>query len=499
MAVYLCPLFGAGAQLFTDQGVVLAGGTINTYLAGSTTPTLTYIDNTQSTQNATAIALDSAGRTPQEIWLVGGVPIKIIVKNAAGVQVGQTWDNLTGINDPATSGGGTTAEWVASGVTPTYINTTSFSVPGDLRTKFPTGQRVKYVVTAGTAYGTVVSSVFGALTTVTIAFDTTPLDAGLSVVSYGFLTASAPSVDALGVTYKDTIAPPGSPVSIATVLQRVDRANRLVTSTGTGTAYVLTPTPALTAYDVNSPFLVKFNVDSGAAPTMNVSTIGAKNLKQINAAGTKVDAVVKAGVISEIVYDGTDLVVMTSSASGRFLRTTIFTAGGTWTKGSDVSFVIAEAVGGGGGGPTSGGTGAGGGGAGGYCRKLVAAPGATEAVTVGAGGVGAADGTSSTFGTAAYITAGGGKQGTGTNGGAGGTATGGDVNTAGNGGGYGGSWSANIYYGHGGGSFFGGGAEGGVNRAAAVSPAANSGAGASGGTGGSGTGGSGLVLVHEYS
>jgi hypothetical protein len=36
MAVYLSPVFGAGAQLFTSTGLVLAGGTVNTYLTITT-------------------------------------------------------------------------------------------------------------------------------------------------------------------------------------------------------------------------------------------------------------------------------------------------------------------------------------------------------------------------------------------------------------------------------------------------------------------------------
>src|SRR5947207_1060157 len=103
MAVYLSALFGAGAQLFTNQGVVLAGGSVNTYLAGTTTPQLTYTDKTGNTSNGTQILLDSAGRLANsvEMWLPAGVSIKIIVLNSVGVQVGPTYDNISGINDPS--------------------------------------------------------------------------------------------------------------------------------------------------------------------------------------------------------------------------------------------------------------------------------------------------------------------------------------------------------------------------------------------------------------
>ena len=68
MAAYLSPIFGAGAQLFNNQGIVLAGGKIWTYQAGTTTPLGTWTDSTQVVVNANPIILDSAGRPPNEIW-----------------------------------------------------------------------------------------------------------------------------------------------------------------------------------------------------------------------------------------------------------------------------------------------------------------------------------------------------------------------------------------------------------------------------------------------
>ena len=84
---------------------------------------------------------------------------------------------------------------------------------------------------------------------------------------------------------------------------------------------------------------------------------------------------------------------VSASTSGRFLRMTVFAANGTWNNMFDASYIVVYLLGGGGGGggsqgvanfSCSGASGAGGGG----CSKyiLATALGATEAVSIGAGG-----------------------------------------------------------------------------------------------------------------
>lgn len=89
---------GAGAQFFDNNGVILSGGKLYTYLAGSTTPATTYTDNLGATTNANPIILDSAGRTPNEIWLAIGTSYKFILKTSTDVLIG-TYDNISGAND----------------------------------------------------------------------------------------------------------------------------------------------------------------------------------------------------------------------------------------------------------------------------------------------------------------------------------------------------------------------------------------------------------------
>jgi hypothetical protein len=98
MSVNLSPLAGAGWQFFTNNGVPLAGGKLETYLAGTTTPAATYTSSSGGTANTNPIVLDSAGRTASEVWLTQGTSYKFILKDASDVLIG-TYDNISGIND----------------------------------------------------------------------------------------------------------------------------------------------------------------------------------------------------------------------------------------------------------------------------------------------------------------------------------------------------------------------------------------------------------------
>jgi hypothetical protein len=238
--------------------------------------------------------------------------------------------------------------------------------------------------------------------------------------------------------------------------------------------------------------------------------------------------------------DGSQLTGI-SSGSGRLIGFQVFTAGGTYNKNTSANYIIVEVLGGGGGaGNGKGGASVHGsgqpGGGGGYALKKInnVDVGATETVTVGAGGNGAAggngtaaadgsDGGTTSFG--AHVSATGGKGGRGTSAGVvtsdsvteGGDGVGGDINIRGQ------APTCHQLYaasarmaapgGNGGGRIGGAGA-----RAVALSAspsthvsgnnaAANTGGGGSPGvtsynsatyTAAGGNGGSGLVIVWEY-
>jgi hypothetical protein len=185
-----------------------------------------------------------------------------------------------------------------------------------------------------------------------------------------------------------------------------------------------------------------------------------------------------------------------------------FTASGTWTKPTGLKYAIVEIIGGGGGGgsvTSSSGAGSGGG-AGAYTKKLIGAAslGATETVTIGAGGAANSAGGNSTFGSILTSNGGAASGGDTDNPSAGGAASGGDVNI--NGGyGKGGCETGSAQSGgRGGDTPLGSGGTGGVGNAGG---GGGTGYGSGGGgaatsansadqTGGSGAGG--LCIVTEY-
>ena len=76
MTVNISLFAGAGAQFFDNNGQPLSGGKIYTYAAGTTVPLATYTARDGLTANANPIILDSAGRTPAQIWSTEGLLYK---------------------------------------------------------------------------------------------------------------------------------------------------------------------------------------------------------------------------------------------------------------------------------------------------------------------------------------------------------------------------------------------------------------------------------------
>jgi hypothetical protein len=96
MAVFLSPVGGVAAQFFNNSGVILSGGKLYTYAAGTTTPQATYTSSAGATYHTNPIILDSAGRVPGgEIWLSASL-YKFVLSTSADVLI-STYDNVSGI------------------------------------------------------------------------------------------------------------------------------------------------------------------------------------------------------------------------------------------------------------------------------------------------------------------------------------------------------------------------------------------------------------------
>jgi hypothetical protein len=126
MAVFLSPVGGVAAQFFTNTGAVLTGGKIYTYLAGTTTPAVTYTTSAGNVARTNPVVLDSAGRVPGsgEIW-ISPVSYKFILRDSNDVLIA-TYDNIFGVGATAvqnyTGNGSTVAYAVSGNVVAVYIN-----------------------------------------------------------------------------------------------------------------------------------------------------------------------------------------------------------------------------------------------------------------------------------------------------------------------------------------------------------------------------------------
>ena len=191
MNVSICP-YPRFKATYPGTGNPLAGGQLYTLQPGTVgvgSLKATYTDSTGSTANTNPVILDANGEA--DVWLSGYT--KLVLLDPTGVQVWSE-DNVSSM--PNTSPTGVT-EWITqSGLVLTYLSTTQFSTPGDQTTLFAPEQRVKATVAAGIIYGTVVTSSTGGspvVTIVTVLWDTGILDAGLSAIATGIITASAHS------------------------------------------------------------------------------------------------------------------------------------------------------------------------------------------------------------------------------------------------------------------------------------------------------------------
>lgn len=85
----------AKQQFFNDAGVILAGGLLYTYAAGTTTPLAIYSDSGLTTPHANPAVLDAAGRI--SLFMADGVSYKFTLKDSAGNTI---W-TVDGVSIPA--------------------------------------------------------------------------------------------------------------------------------------------------------------------------------------------------------------------------------------------------------------------------------------------------------------------------------------------------------------------------------------------------------------
>lgn len=111
--------FPPGIQFFTNDGQVLADGSITFTDSGTTDPRGTWSDPGMTTPNPDPVPLDGAGRPEVDIW--GDGAYRVVIKDSLGATL-VTLDNVSGpqgIPDPALQAGkflsndGTDLFWVS--------------------------------------------------------------------------------------------------------------------------------------------------------------------------------------------------------------------------------------------------------------------------------------------------------------------------------------------------------------------------------------------------
>jgi hypothetical protein len=150
-------------------------------------PTGPSVTGPTGTTGPTGIAGGSTGPTGP-----GGVTGPTGASGAPTGASGAT--GATGAIGNAGAAGPAGTEWAPTAAALTYVNSTQFTIAGNLVSTFTYGRRIKATVTAGTIYGYVSASSYSITTLVTVVWDSTGLDAGLSAVSISLLNPTYTSI-----------------------------------------------------------------------------------------------------------------------------------------------------------------------------------------------------------------------------------------------------------------------------------------------------------------
>lgn len=96
---------------------------------------------------------------------------------------------------------------------------------------------------------------------------------------------------------------------------RQNQSGTAFTTAGISPVLTLSPAPAIASYVANQRFRVKFSAASTGSDTLNISGKGVKSLKQYDSTGNKVSAVFALGQLSDVEYDGVDMVMLNAVSS----------------------------------------------------------------------------------------------------------------------------------------------------------------------------------------
>jgi len=227
--------FGPKPQFELADGTPATGNKLFFYVAGSVnTKQATYTDSTGSVANANPVVLNSLGQPTTQLWFADGASYKVVFAPSTDTDPPSspiwTTDNLKGINDTALI----VDQWTVTGFTPTFVSTTSFTVPSDQTPTLQVGRRVRLRIGVNFIYGVIATSVFTTLTTVTVILDSGAIDATLSSTDVGFLESTNQSIPSPANDYQGADVPSSATTNLDNV------SGNIVDITGTTSITAIT-------------------------------------------------------------------------------------------------------------------------------------------------------------------------------------------------------------------------------------------------------------------
>ena len=297
--------------LTDNSGNLLNAGKVYTYSAGTLSNKATYTASDKSVQAANPIILDAYGRA--QIWADGAY--KLVVKTSADVTLYTLDNQVYGYDDGQNLWGGTSGG---------SANAHTISVSGGI-TAYAAGQR--FIFLAGftnTGALTVNANSIGALSVVK---GPTP-----SALSAGDVIAG----QLIDCTYETGGGGRLRLNPYPTV--RDIQVGAYVwggTSGGSANAQTVTLSPALVAHTTGMPIRFKAGFTNSATATLNPNGLGAVTIKKHSIPGgslVDLDANdICANGIYEVVYEGTNYVLMNPTISDIQSWTPTLSAGGSMT------------------------------------------------------------------------------------------------------------------------------------------------------------------------
>jgi hypothetical protein len=263
-------------NFFNNSGAPCANGRLHVVGANTNPPAgnlPSWQDKAQTILNANPIILDALGQC--SLWLEAGQVYDLILKDdPLGTNTGtpgatiRTYEDVSGASSAIIA----PSQWVQTGLAPTFINSRTFSLVGDQTAIYSVGRRVRTTNTGGTKYATIIASVFGTVTTVTLGFQngTDALDSGLSQVDVGLETMVNPALQVGGGSTVDLTGYTGADVSLgigqSAVYSVASTSLALRLATGDNQLYELSINP-------NNPGTL-FTTGVGTALSINNAALG---------------------------------------------------------------------------------------------------------------------------------------------------------------------------------------------------------------------------------